>query len=529
MIISGEYISHLTHSAQKEIEGFMDPRLACLTLGDAGIALILEESTRADIGFQEIDLFTLGKYSSLCIARITDRDEGEAIMLTDPIKQTEISIRQAVMHSQETLRKGNWEPESFQHIIMHQTSETAINDAVRAINKLYDREICTASNTVLNLGERGNTATTTHFVALHDFIMSNRINSGEKIVFAITGSGQTIGTALYTLDDLPDRMRNGLTSQMKKLDGKQNNDWAVRPPKKKGRIKIESVGLMPEGRPVDRNMVELAKSAAEDCLSHSFIHREDVNLLIYTGVYRNEFLSEPAVAALIAGALELNDDIRSTADKRTFAFDVFNSSLGFLNACHIAIQLIETEKHQNAMVVTAEIENNTHVYAARLRGLKETGSAIILDRDPEGKTGFGGFLFKQYDTYSEAIITHSEFDGGRTFLNIKVNPDFEAMYLKCIADCVMVLLREQELSIGDIALILPPQISPSFVDKLPETLGANKEKVINVAEAGFDYFGSSLPYSLAYIRMKNLATSGQAGLIINVGSGLQVGCAIYYF
>jgi 3-oxoacyl-[acyl-carrier-protein] synthase III len=43
MVVSGEYITHLTGSAQQTIENFMDSRLACLTLGDAGAALILEQ------------------------------------------------------------------------------------------------------------------------------------------------------------------------------------------------------------------------------------------------------------------------------------------------------------------------------------------------------------------------------------------------------------------------------------------------------------------------------------------------------
>ncbi len=42
LVVSGEYITHLSQTAQKEIESFMDTRLACLTLGDAGAALILE-------------------------------------------------------------------------------------------------------------------------------------------------------------------------------------------------------------------------------------------------------------------------------------------------------------------------------------------------------------------------------------------------------------------------------------------------------------------------------------------------------
>ena len=44
MVVSGEYITHLTQTAQREIKDFLDSRLACLTLGDAGAALILEKS-----------------------------------------------------------------------------------------------------------------------------------------------------------------------------------------------------------------------------------------------------------------------------------------------------------------------------------------------------------------------------------------------------------------------------------------------------------------------------------------------------
>src|SRR5262249_38524672 len=42
LVVSGEYISHLILTTQKEIESYMDSRLACLTVGDAGAALILE-------------------------------------------------------------------------------------------------------------------------------------------------------------------------------------------------------------------------------------------------------------------------------------------------------------------------------------------------------------------------------------------------------------------------------------------------------------------------------------------------------
>ena len=61
MVVSGEYITHLIQTAQKEIEGYMDSRLACLTVGDAGAAMILEEAPSSKVGFHELELYTLGR------------------------------------------------------------------------------------------------------------------------------------------------------------------------------------------------------------------------------------------------------------------------------------------------------------------------------------------------------------------------------------------------------------------------------------------------------------------------------------
>ena len=99
MVVSGEYITHLTRTAQKEITDFMDPRIACLTLGDSGAAIVLERSRAEGVGFQELDLYTLGKFSDLCVAKATDRPHGGAIMLTDSIQGAAVTIQQAVGHS----------------------------------------------------------------------------------------------------------------------------------------------------------------------------------------------------------------------------------------------------------------------------------------------------------------------------------------------------------------------------------------------------------------------------------------------
>ena len=79
LVVSGEYITHLTNTAQKEIQNFQDERMACLTLGDSGVALILEKTSDTAVGFHDIQMLTLGDYSDYCIAKTTDSGHGGAI------------------------------------------------------------------------------------------------------------------------------------------------------------------------------------------------------------------------------------------------------------------------------------------------------------------------------------------------------------------------------------------------------------------------------------------------------------------
>jgi amino acid adenylation domain-containing protein len=531
MVVSGEYITHLIQTAQKEIEGYMDSRLACLTVGDAGAAMILEEAPNNKVGFHELELYTLGRYYDYCIARATEQEHGGAIMFTDAIKVSSVNIQQAISHAAHILQRSGWTPDAFQHIIMHQTSQMSLYDAAREINSFFKKEICNQNNVINNLAQRGNTATTTHIVALMDYILSNKIRSGDNAIFGITGSGATIGTALYTFDDLPDRLRQAARGRSpEKIKGESEQRkaalWLSRTPNIQ-RVRIESVGTPPEGTPVKSQ--ELVQAAARNCLEQSSYNKSDIDLLIFAGVYRDDFISEPAIASIVAGELRINDTIASQQDKKTFAFDVFNGALGFLNACHVAVGIIAAKKADRAMVVASEIENNKETFPVELRGLKESGSAVILDASSDGKTGFGNFVFKYSTEHIEAFSAYTAVRSGKAGMHFEQAPELETYYLQCIRDSVDELLRVEQLDMAQVKVILPPQISAVFITALSDTMNINRDKFVDVSHKDGDLFTSSLAYTLQYVRKQRLVEPGDIGLIISVGAGVQVGCATYYF
>ncbi len=530
MVVSGEYITHLTTTAQQELEGYMDQRLACLTVGDAGAAIIVEQALNNAVGFHELDLYTLGRYCYDCIAKASDQEHGGAIMFTDAVRVAAVNITQAISHAAYTLDRAGWQPEILQHIIMHQTSEMSIRDAAREINTYFGREVCNQQNVIVNLRDRGNTATTTHTVALMDRILSGEIKSGEHVIFGITGSGATIGTGLYTFDDLPDRLRRAAIGQPPaKVSTGVVEQPVVMFSSRQPRVRVESVGTISAGGYVKKETLALAAAASEACISRSSYSREDIDLLIYAGVYRDEFLSEPALAAIIAGELKINDTIETQEDKKTFAFDLFNGAVGFLNACQASTAMIHAQKFKRALVVTSEIENNKLSRPDELLGIAETGSAVMLAESADGTTGFGNFVFKYGGEYLEALTTFTRQEHGKTWIHRDQSAVVEDYYLRRIDEAVAELLKSEQLDLSRIKVVLPPQISAAFAGRLSDVLQVERARVVDIARAGADLYTSSLPYTLEYVQEHQLVTPGDIGLIISVGSGLQVGCATYHF
>ncbi|MFD2201717.1 3-oxoacyl-[acyl-carrier-protein] synthase III C-terminal domain-containing protein [Shivajiella indica] len=526
MIVSGEYITHLTLTAQREAENYMDSRLACLTLGDAGAAVVLESTSNDQIGFVALDLQTFGRYSPYCIAKTSD--QGGWIMLTDSVNLTDAGIKSGAESALDVLKREGWYPDKFDHLILHQTSKMTLNSARKEINDLLDEPILHDENTINNLEERGNTASTSHFVALFDHIQNNRIKSGDKVVFGISASGLTTGTALYVFDDLPDRIREKESAKKHLINTSPVQKNIPHHSSQLPWIRVESIGTLPLDRQSGRDSLELLRKAAENCLNQSSHPVNDIGLLIHTGIYRSDNVLEPAFAALLAGELNLNASL-ADKDKKSLAFDIFNGSMGFLQACFIAQQMISAGTSDTAMIVATELENNAKFFPKNLIGICETASAILLDKSPQKDKGFSRFLFKYLLEDIAAYTVNCSTKEVIPFFQIEKGSELEEKYLQAIQPLVDEILKQEGIMLQEIDWVFPPQISSGFIKSLSGRIGLNDEKFIDIVGEGPDLFSSSIPFGMKYALENGLVKSGDIGLIIAVGSGLQIGCAIYHF
>jgi len=333
-----------------------------------------------------------------------------------------------------------------------------------------------------------------------------------------------VGAALYTFDDLPDRVRRGTDARHRHVvrAGSHRKNVPATP-----RVCIDSVGVAPASQSSPPHSLELAVQAAAACLDHSGLDRTELGLIIHAGVYRDEFLSEPAVAALVAGELGINDEVESADGRKTFTFDVLNGAVGFLTACHVAAGMIGAGKTDHAMVLASEIENNTPESGYPLNGISQTGSAVLLGSS-EGSTGFGRFVFQHHPEYGGALASYTQHRDGRTWLQIDRDPSLDAIYVDCIPSSVKELLTLEGLDPADIAIVFPPYLSPAAMRELAARIGIPRSRFVNLA-VDTDPFTSSLPYALEHARRHGLSRPGDLALIVAVGSGVEVGCTTYRF
>ena len=267
--------------------------------------------------------------------------------------------------------------------------------------------------------------------------------------------------------------------------------------------------------------------AAKACLDDAGVDPTALGLLIHAGVYRDEFISEPAIAAFVAGDIGANDDIRGADGNKTLAFDVLNGGVGFLNACHVASQMIGAGKVDCAMVVASETENNAADSGRSLLGVAQTGSAAILTAG-DGTTGFGRFLFTHDPGHADALTTYTRHDGMRTWLQIDRDPKLTAHFLDSIPATVGELLEIEGLSRDDITHVFPPFLATADRVELAERMQIDISRFVDVPLRS-DPFTSSLPLGLSYTWRHNMVKAGDIGLFVSAGSGLQVGCTTYRF
>src|SRR5271169_212687 len=86
----------------------------------------------------------------------------------------------------------------------------------------------------------------------------------------------------------------------------------------------------------------LAEAAARTCLEHARREPGDIDMLINAGIYREDNMGEPALAALIQEDIGANPGQPPVGGQGTFSFDLMNGICGVINATQLEAGLLRS-------------------------------------------------------------------------------------------------------------------------------------------------------------------------------------------
>lgn len=198
LVVSGEYISQVGHNAAQHVRNVMSRELASLTLGDAGAALLLERAPAGAGGISIAGFTTVADHSRLCLAYTAGREPG-ARMFTRSRAIHKAATAATPLLLREVLDAAGIALSDVDHVITHQTSARAIRKGMAEVTAVLGDT--PRHDAVITVDRYGNTASTTHTVALVEEMAAGRIKAGDTVALVALASGVEIGIVLFTVDE----------------------------------------------------------------------------------------------------------------------------------------------------------------------------------------------------------------------------------------------------------------------------------------------------------------------------------------
>ena len=198
LVVSGENISGLGANAAEDIRGIYSRQLASLTLGDAGAAVIIERAPAGNPGIVLAGFTTISEHSRLCLGFPALHSPG-ATMFTKARTIHKVAMEDAPPLLDDVFHESGLDLADIDWFIPHQTSARALRAGERELAKHFGAH---PKHLVVNCEDFGNTASTTHFVALHRLLTEHRVAEGDRVMLLALASGLEIGVLVFAIDEL---------------------------------------------------------------------------------------------------------------------------------------------------------------------------------------------------------------------------------------------------------------------------------------------------------------------------------------
>lgn len=298
--------------------------------------------------------------------------------------------------------------------------------------------------------------------------------------------------------------------------------------------RIEAVATTHARRgPFAKGALKLADAAARGCLARAHLEAGDIDLLLNAGLYREDNLTEPALAALIQEDIGANPGHPPREGAHgTFSFDVANGGCGVLTALELLDGFVRSGTIQTGLVVASDCEPgecDSFPFPA-------VGGAILV-RPTHGGEGFVDFAFETFAPASgtlDSAISWRErawhlplLGSGTNVLTVVQGDGYECRAIECAEEATRRFLARHELGAGSVDLAILSQSPVGFADGLAARLDLAPGRVAPVADDFRNAHTAGPIAALDAAIESGTFAAAKTILFATVGAGIVVGLALY--
>jgi 3-oxoacyl-[acyl-carrier-protein] synthase-3 len=286
--------------------------------------------------------------------------------------------------------------------------------------------------------------------------------------------------------------------------------------------RIESTAVVTGGLRRRHSARRLADTAARACLANARVSPSSVDILVNAGIYRDENLGEPALAALIQEDIGANPGDPPVGGHGTFSFDVANGSCGVLTALQIIDGLLAARTADRGLIVASDADPGRRIASEFPFG--PTGAAALCTWD-DTVEGFTGFRWASFPEFEDLFVAEVRFEDARNVLEIEQAPEFDACAATAATAVVRELLADHDLEISAIDRVIASPPSECYLDALSSALLIPREKFVSTGPS--DAHTAALLFGIDVLAQDQYERTAQTILFVATGAGITVGAAIY--
>jgi 3-oxoacyl-[acyl-carrier-protein] synthase III len=278
---------------------------------------------------------------------------------------------------------------------------------------------------------------------------------------------------------------------------------------------------------------KLVTLAGDRCFSEVVLNRNDIELIIFTGIYREKNVGEPAIASLFQRALNVNNDpLANGSGESTFSFDLLNGPAGFINAAQVADSFFKAATYQKALIISGDIHPS---------GLKKEGfpystvyTVLLLEHIEVHNGGFNGYYVHNHESGEDLLYTGLvDFqlykDLSRHNITITSSTSYRDKLVSATADTIIDVMQHNGVKPKDLNHLIISQPDQDFHFQVCRATGIEPAKVVDIYSRYGDPHSASLTTAYIFgLEQKHFQKNDRI-LFVAAGAGLTVACCLYSF